>query len=131
MGLMLSMREILTRSIDADPTTYQGVDMRSKLEASFASYLDELGVEWVYEPEIFGPRGSGYLPDFLIRDGRGRCYVEVKPTIEQAEAAKARMLVIWETRPESTLLVVSGEQSRFYAAVYGRPWESWQERWRR
>lgn len=128
---MLSLREIFSNTIDAEPTTYGHVEMRSKLEADFARHLDGMGIDWTYEPEIFGPRGAGYLPDFLIYSAPSeRCYVELKPTIAQAKAARARMTVIWETRPEAVLLVVSGEGDRWYAAVRGGQWESWQERWR-
>lgn len=131
MGLMLSMREILTNTIDADPTEYRGNLMRSRLEADFARHLDEQGIsDWQYEPQTFGPRGRGYIPDFLIRSGTtGRTYVELKPTIEQAEAAKARMEVIWELYPSAVLLVVSAEGSRWFARVRGAEWESWHERW--
>lgn len=128
---MLSLREIVTHSIDADPTDYHGISMRSKLEAEFALHLDILGVDWSYEPAIFGPRGSGYLPDFLIRQGIDRTYVELKPTVEQSEAAKDRMEIIWESEPRALLLVVSGEGGWFYAARLGHAWESWRERWRR
>lgn len=129
MGLVLSVREIITHTIDSEPTDYYGVQMRSKLEADFAHRLDVLGVQWAYEPEIFGPRGSGYLPDFLLLSGNERTYVELKPTLEQAHAAKVRMEVIWQTRPDAVLLVVSAEGNWWFASVRGRGWESWQEAW--
>lgn len=130
MALVLSTREIFTGIIDSEPTDYAGFTMRSKLEADFAAHLDRLGVPWTYEPQIFGPRGSGYLPDFLLLRGAERTYVELKPTIEQAHAAKARAEIIWETRPEALLLVVSAEGNWWYAGVRGRPWEPWQEVWK-
>lgn len=129
MPLLLSFREVVERTIDSTPTEYRGIQMRSKLEADFAGHLDRLGVDWKYEPEIFGPRGAGYLPDFLLGSGNERTYVELKPTVEQAEAAKARIAVIWETHPDAVLLIVSAEGNRFYAALRGQPWETWQEAW--
>jgi hypothetical protein len=130
MALMLSVREIFTRTIDSEPTEYRGIHMRSKLEAAFARHLDRLGVDWTYEPELFGRRGEGYLPDFRLIDARGgSCYVELKPTIEQAEAAQMRMEIIWQSHPEAVLLAVSAEESRWYACVRGGGWTSWQEAW--
>lgn len=125
-----AVREVFWGIIDPKPEPYRGAAMRSKLEVDFAVHLDALGIPWAYEPRRFGP-GLGYLPDFLITNQRGEpCYVEVKPTTEQAEAARARMEVIWESRPEAVLLVVSAEQSRFYAAARGHGWETWTETWK-
>lgn len=107
------------------PAVYRGVQMRSQLEADFALHLDHLGVDWDYEPE----RIAGYLPDFRLVRNEEATYVELKPTIEQAEAAKERIERVWTKHPEAVLLVVSAEQSRWYAAVKGRPWETWVEGW--
>lgn len=111
-------------------TEYRGVVMRSQLEADFAYHLDKLGVQWSYEADLFGTPGSQYLPDFRLVDKSGLCYVELKPTVDQAEAAKARMTVIWESHPDAVLLVVSAQDSRWFAAVRGGPWETWTETWR-
>lgn len=127
MALLLSLREIITNTIDSTPTEYRGVLMRSRLEADFARHLG--GVDWEYEPAKFGPYGNGYIPDFLLRSGTGRTYVELKPTIEQAEAAMGRMEIIWETYPQAVLLVVSAEGNRWWARVRDGEWESWQETW--
>lgn len=99
--------------------------MRSQLEADFALHLDHMGVDWTYEPERIG----GYLPDFRLVSDEGATYVEVKPTIGQAEAAKARIELVWGKYPEAVLLVISAEHSRWYAAVRGGPWETWVEGW--
>ena len=56
------------------PTTYRGVNMRSRTEAHWASFFDALDLPWTYEPFD----GAGYLPDFLIRSPR-ELLVEVKP----------------------------------------------------
>lgn len=129
MSQPLSLREIITRTIDAEPTDYRGVHMRSRLEADFARHLDGKGIEWIYEPEIFGPLGRGYLPDFLLTSGPEPCYVEIKPTIEQAESAKLQMPVIWVHKPSALLLIVSAEGNRFYARAPWQPWEEWAEAW--
>ena len=66
------MNEI--RAID---TEYKGYLFRSRLEARWAVFFDELGVRWEYEPEgILLSDGTSYLPDFYLIDFR--CYFEVK-----------------------------------------------------
>lgn len=125
-----SLAAIIGGYIDPKPVTYRGVGMRSKLEADFAHHLDSLGIRWVYAPAIFGPRDAGYLPDFrLIRDD-GWHFVELKPTLDQAEAAKTRIAIIWQTFPDAALIVVSAEESRWFASVAGGEWTSWVEGWR-
>lgn len=128
MSQPLSMREILSDTINAKPITYRGIAMRSKLEAEFAWYLDECEFTWEYEPRIFGPVGEGYMPDFYIQENGDRCYVEVKPTLERANAAKDRMKVIWKSDPDAILIMVSGD-GWWQAAMPGYDWESWRERW--
>jgi hypothetical protein len=75
------------------PTKYQGVEFRSKLEAKWACFFDEMGLRWEYEPEGYElPDGTRYLPDFLIRCGDGDAdwvYGEVKPTRAGFEKADA------------------------------------------
>lgn len=65
------------------PTYYNGIKFRSRLEARWAIFFDELGLSWEYEPEGFElENGVRYLPDFLIKDLHGRftgdLYIEVK-----------------------------------------------------
>jgi hypothetical protein len=63
--------------IEAIPTNYRGVQMRSRLEARWALFMDRLRVEWVYEPELFSLPVGGYLPDFWLP--RLDTYLEIKP----------------------------------------------------
>ncbi len=87
------------------PTTYKGIQMRSRLEAATAGAFDRAGFRWDYEPQAFqGEDGNQYLPDFVLhgfdfsaidfsappdndtiyfvpRD----VFVEVKPTLEHVE----------------------------------------------
>jgi hypothetical protein len=61
------------------PTTYEGIEYRSKTEAAWAAYLTYLGVNFEYEPEAFDLGSSGYyLPDFYLVDID--CFLEIKPT---------------------------------------------------
>jgi hypothetical protein len=97
------------------PTTYCGIQMRSRLEAQFAAYLDNVGFEWTYEPRAYASRSGVYLPDFEV-DVRGMApmFVEVKPDVsdlETIEKALERITVIWESIPDATLAVAFGNSS--------------------
>ena len=52
--------------IKAIETQYNGYRFRSRLEARWAVFFDELGVEYQYEPEGFDLDGTWYFPDFWI-----------------------------------------------------------------
>lgn len=47
-------------------TIYKNTRFRSRLEAKWALFFDELGIEWDYECEGFESRGIRYLPDFFL-----------------------------------------------------------------
>lgn len=47
-------------------TIYQGYRFRSRLEARWAVYFDQLGHTWEYEPEGLHLDGVRYLPDFRV-----------------------------------------------------------------
>lgn len=65
--------------IKARPTVYGGIHFRSRLEATWAAFFDQLGWSWEYEHEEI----AGWLPDFTIRDAAGcQFLIEVKPRIE-------------------------------------------------
>ena len=65
-------------------TTYRGIRFRSRLEARWAVFFDELGLKWEYEKEGYDLGRSGrYLPDFFFPD-QSRCrtmFVEIKPQL--------------------------------------------------
>ena len=125
-----SIAAILAKTIDAEPLTYRGILMRSTLETDFARVLDRMGAEWIYEPRIYGRKGSGYLPDFqIVREGPA-CYIEVKPTAAEIPLARKRMEVIWRTEPEAVLTVACAEGSVFWVAVKGQPWAPFSEVWK-
>ena len=48
------------------PTLYKGIQFRSRLEARWAIFFDELGIEWDYEPETFETKYGYYMPDFFL-----------------------------------------------------------------
>jgi hypothetical protein len=60
-------------------TVYRGIEMRSRLEALAAAYLDRHGFAWEYEPICFAGMGGQYLPDFrVIRPEKANVYLEIK-----------------------------------------------------
>lgn len=62
----------------AIPTTYKGLQLRSRLEAKWACFFDKLEWPWSYEPFDL----DGWTPDFLIAPPFLQGYqtlVEVKP----------------------------------------------------
>lgn len=68
--------------IKALPTYYRGYHFRSRLEARWAVFFDDLGIQWEYELEGFEmDGGEWYLPDFYLPRFHypNGIYVEVKP----------------------------------------------------
>jgi hypothetical protein len=65
----------LKYTIKAIPTTYAGVNFRSRLEARWAAFFDLCGWVWDYEPFDL----DGWAPDFRISLNVGSVLVEVKP----------------------------------------------------
>lgn len=76
-------------------TVYKGYRFRSRLEARWAVFFDEIGAKWEYEPEGFElPDGTKYLPDFRLKNVRGRgayggdIFVEIKGQLSDEDAKK-------------------------------------------
>lgn len=78
------------------PTTYSGVNMRSRFEARVAILLDALGLEWHYEPVDL----RNYIPDFLVTTKFQRDY--------RSEYDR----VIFEARPEFDMVAAIDKISR-------------------
>lgn len=69
----------MSTTIKAIETRYAGCRFRSRLEARWAVFFDQLGIEWEHEPEGFETSAGRYLPDFRIRLFDYPCWFEVKP----------------------------------------------------
>lgn len=52
--------------IKAIETVYMNYRFRSRLEARWATFFEELGIPWEYEKEGFDIDGEWYLPDFYL-----------------------------------------------------------------
>ncbi len=70
--------------VPAIPTTYAGVNFRSRLEARWAAMFDLLGWKWEYEPLDL----DGYIPDFVLGFERPML-VEIKPATVPSECIDA------------------------------------------
>ena len=68
----------MTTTIRAIETRYKGYRFRSRLEARWAVFFDELGEEWRYEEQGYDLGELGwYLPDFYLP--KRQFYAEIKP----------------------------------------------------
>jgi hypothetical protein len=93
-----------TATLKARPTTYNGVAMRSRLEASAAASFDRLGIAWTYEPRCFASPEGQYLPDFQLGS---HSYIEVKPYDVPQEDSDRWERIIRESDPQATLTVLT------------------------
>lgn len=75
----------MEKNIKPIETVYKGCRFRSRLEARWAVFFDEMGIDWEYEPEGFEFIHDGktvrYLPDFYLPNDR--FYVEVKGNVKE------------------------------------------------
>lgn len=54
------------RDITPIETTHNGVRFRSRLEARWSVFFDEMGIEWLYEMEGYKLPSGWYVPDFYL-----------------------------------------------------------------
>lgn len=105
----------MSQDIKAIETVYNNYRFRSRLEARWAVFFDELKVEYQYEIEGFDLHYSGwYLPDFYLP--AYQTYIEIKPLpnnplyqIPEAihfdrEAAQKAMELAWTTKKWAILV---------------------------
>lgn len=101
--------------IEARPTLYRGVQMRSRLEARVAEWMDAGGIVWQYEPRVYKVGAVEYLPDFQVGE---RTFVEVKPAIEArgtqiALSVRRAAYVLAECVPKALLWAVLSDGSGY------------------
>lgn len=89
--------------LTAIPTIYNGVQLRSRMEAQCAYLFDYLGWQWEYEKHSFMlPNGTTYTPDFWIESAClfVECRGYVKPRGERQLEGFARMAEEGHEHPE-------------------------------
>jgi hypothetical protein len=122
------------------PTTYNGIKFRSRLEARWAVFFDELGIKYLYEYEGFELENKEwYLPDFYLPEYG--IYCEVKPSIIEVnenintfnEFAKGRywlLLLVGSPNVNTTYLFANSTINNVVPFVnliadkYGKFWSS-------
>jgi len=100
--------------IKAIETYYNGYNFRSRLEARWAIFFDEIGLDYEYEREGYEVApGSWYLPDFFIDS----CWIEIKhKDYEDSDAVdKMGQLVSGLQQPG---VIVYGEPIDHYAVLF-------------
>lgn len=87
--------------MQAIPTVYRGIQMRSRLEAKWASFFDRCSWRWDYEAIDLG----GWIPDFVVTGPRKRSLlVECKP-IEKLNPAVCQKIVRTGAFKERDILI--------------------------
>jgi hypothetical protein len=111
-------------TITAIPTTYKGIEFRSRLEAKWAFVFDEIGWPWEYEPIDL----NGYIPDFILTFAHAPMLVEVKPEFTIKDLRKAVPKIL-RSGWEKEALIVGGSLLGRYDAIgimndvdWGIPW---------
>lgn len=103
------------------PTTYDGIKYRSRTEARWAYFWDQLGIKCRYEDQGFLTDGSAYLPDFAVFAAGGTIWAEIKPdwlTDEQG-IAKFRKFAAQRPQPSRAVLLVGPPQNEQMYLVIG------------
>ena len=82
---------------------YNGIEYRSKLESKTAQALDNIGIEYVYEPDGYKlTNGMWYRPDFWLP--KANQFIECKGVMQVTDSAKIAGLVEDTSHP---VLVIS------------------------
>lgn len=115
--------------IKAIETTYKGYRFRSRLEARWAVFFDELGIKYEYEPEGFDLEKVGrYLPDFWLPDLGW--WVEIKPKYpEQSEIDKCIALSNYGGGEWRVMLIAGNPWPSEYKVLVSLPIFVWPEMW--
>lgn len=104
--------------IKAIPTTYNGQRFKSMLEASWAEWLNQNDIKWVYEfRRIELPDGTHYIPDFYLDEVD--TYIEVKGLLMDRIEKPYQLVqelkkdcVNWPD--DGTMLLLAGPLGTFY-----------------
>lgn len=100
------------KSID---THYNGYKFRSRTEARWAIFFDELHIAYDYEPQGFDLSGTRYLPDFHLTNGLvlhqfqptqlDQIWVEIKPHPELSDEERKKMAEFVKQTDHHILLI--------------------------
>lgn len=103
--------------IKAIETVYKGYRFRSRLEARWAVFFDNFGLNYQYESEGFDLDGTWYLPDFHLPEYD--LWLEIKPPeLPDLEAQKKAVLLHWAKQKELN----EGKFKQNVGIICGSPW---------
>lgn len=92
-------------------TTYNGYRFRSRLEARWAIFFDELKIKYQYELEGYElPNGMRYLPDFYIESMD--LFVEIKPSVDSISNEEIDKMISFSIEGGKNLLLITGEPTK-------------------
>jgi hypothetical protein len=97
--------------IKARPTRYRGIMFRSRLEATWAAFFDQLQWPWEYEPFEL----NGWVPDFLISGKHKSLLVEIKPVDFTDQDVEAK--VAHAAQGYDCYLMIGGRQPMFESEI--------------
>jgi len=97
------------------PTTYKGIEMRSKLETKVVIFLDALKMKWKYEPKHFLlSNGIPYVPDLYLPEHK--IWIEVKGVIKKHNREISKIFV---QDNHTTLILISADKIWWYSYKNG------------
>ena len=100
-------------------TIYNGYKFRSRLEARWAFFFDNLNITYEYEKEGFDIDGEWYLPDFWIP--QWNCWVEIKPNIPKAREFH-KSYEEKDKRENRLCYKLSQNERKVVLLIGGNPW---------
>lgn len=115
------------RDMDPIETEYQGYWFRSRLEARWAVFFEEMGLDWSYEVQGFnlsgdrGEKSTCYLPDFYIQNVKTpweesiAIWLEVKGVMKKKDKETCKALAIESQHP---VLLVQGDPADEHITLY-------------
>lgn len=97
-------------------TSYKGFHFRSRLEARWAVFFDQVGVKWDYEIEGFElDDGRCYLPDFWLP--AYNTWIEIKGEVPSEEYV--RLIQDFSDAAEKTVVMLNGAPWSHKANMFG------------
>ncbi len=114
------------RPILAIETSYKGYRLRSRLEARWLCFFDELGIEYWYEPEGFKLPSGYYLPDLYFPVFR--VYAEIKPR-EFTSEERSKIEELSVVTSTQSLLLVGPPDFKTYEVFSGNTGDAYVTAW--
>jgi hypothetical protein len=111
---------VIRRKVKAIPTFYADTWFRSRLEARWAVFFDQLNMRWHYETQgyVVGPR-LNYLPDFYLPDVE--TYVEVKGDVQEIRKDFLTLEHFARTKRADLLILHEVQRTKLPGARPGHP----------